>query len=566
MEARPSPVTDLGGPGQDGADRISRRRQRRRPSGEPPPLPRSLNTSARYWLAAWLLVMLVGAVVFLTPRAGLWMTYYDQKVVEAFARLRVGVLTDLMLAVNTLGVRWTIRILGWTTLLALLVFRRFRHLLVFFGSRLVVNAFAGIGGTMFQRPRPFGIEILGGWDGYAMPSRPVATLAGTLVGMLYSLVPEGRYRQVGKVVAGVAIGALALARVYLGTESPTDVLFGAIIGVAVPLLAFRLLVPNEIWPVAYRRGRSAHLDVGGARGEAIRRALEDQLGLIVVEVKPFGLEGSAGSTPLRVTVKGDPDTRLFAKLYAQSHLRSDRWYKLGRTLLYGRLEDEAPFQSVRRLVQYEDYALRLLRDAGLPSPEPYGIVEITPELEYLILTEFFGGAVEIGEAEIDDDIIDDGLLLIRRLWDAGLAHRDIKPANLLVRDRRIKLIDVAFAEVRPTPWRQAVDLANMMLVLALRTDPERVYRRALRFFNDEEIGEAFAATRGLTMPSQLRRMIRTQGRDLHAEFLALLPRRPQPISIQRWSGRRVLLTAAVVVGALLAFLLAVANLQATGLI
>ena len=30
------------------------------------------------------------------------------------------------------------------------------------------------------------------------------------------------------------------------------------------------------------------------------------------------------------------------KLYAITHVRSDRWYKLGRTLLYGRLEDEAP--------------------------------------------------------------------------------------------------------------------------------------------------------------------------------------------------------------------------------
>ena len=65
---------------------------------------------------------------------------------------------------------------------------------------------------------------------------------------------------------------------------------------------------------------------------------------------------------------------------------------------------------------------------------------------------------------------------MRRLWDAGLAHRDIKPANLLVRDGHLVLIDVAFAQVRPSPWRQAVDLANMMLVLAVRTDAERVYQ------------------------------------------------------------------------------------------
>ena len=63
----------------------------------------------------------------------------------------------------------------------------------------------------------------------------------------------------------------------------------------------------------------------------------------------------------------------------------------------------------------------------------------------------------------------------------------------------------------------------MMLVLALRTDAERVYRRARRQFSDEEIAEAFAATRGLTMPSQLRRMLRQQGRDLHGDFLRLLP-------------------------------------------
>ena len=50
---------------------------------------------------------------------------------------------------------------------------------------------------------------------------------------------------------------------------------------------------------------------------------------------------------------------------------------------------------------------------------------------------------------------------------------------MLVRDGQLLLIDVAFAQVRPSPWREAVDLANMMLVLAVCTDAERVYARAL---------------------------------------------------------------------------------------
>jgi hypothetical protein len=147
---------------------------------------------------------------------------------------------------------------------------------------------------------------------------------------------------------------------------------------------------------------------------------------------------------------------------------------------------------------------------------------------------------------VDDQVIDDGLAIIRKLWDAGLAHRDVKPANLLVRDGRMLLIDVAFVEARPTPWRQAVDLANIMLCLALRSDPGRVYERARRQFSVEEITEGFAAARGLALPSQLRRMLKTQGRDLHAEFIKLLPTPPQPIRVQRWSARRVGLWATIV--------------------
>jgi hypothetical protein len=48
-------------------------------------------------------------------------------------------------------------------------------------------------------------------------------------------------------------------------------------------------------------------------------------------------------------------------------------------------------------------------------------------------------------------------------------------------------------------------------------------------------------------------MLREQGRDVHAAFLRLLPARPRPFRIQRWSARRVgLLLLIVPVAALLA--------------
>jgi hypothetical protein len=152
--------------------------------------------------------------------------------------------------------------------------------------------------------------------------------------------------------------------------------------------------------------------------------------------------------------------------------------------------------------------------------------------------------VEIGEADVDDQVIDQGLLLIRMLWDAGIAHRDIKPGNLMVRAGELLLIDVAFVQVRPSPWRQAVDLGNMMLVLAVRSDPQRVYRRALAYFTEAELAEAFAATRGVASPTQLRAFMKRDPRDLLGEFRALAPQRT-PIILQRWSLKRVALAAAM---------------------
>jgi membrane-associated phospholipid phosphatase/tRNA A-37 threonylcarbamoyl transferase component Bud32 len=521
--------------------------RRRRPTGAAPPLPYRLQTSGIGWLVA--AVVLVGLTLAIFARGlrgpAVTATVIDDAVVGWLAGLvRPGLVAPVR-GLARIGSWWVLFTLWFALPLALLVLRRWRHLLVWLVA-WQLGSFVTVGlATIARRPRPFGVDLRAGWGGWALPSLQVTILTALLMGVLYTLVPEGRWRNTGKWVVATVIALVAVARMALGVDAPTDVLVGVGIGVTIPLLLFRRFTPSEVTPVVYRRGRSAHLDVGGARGAAIRRALEDQLGLVVQDIKPFGLSGSAGSTPLRITVQGDPPRQLFGKLYAQSHLRSDRWYKLGRELLYGRLEDEKPFNTVRRLVQQEDYALSLMQRAGLPSPAPFGFVELTPEREYLLVTEFFASAVELGEAEVTEGVIDDGLGVIRKLWDAGLAHRDIKPANLLVRDGHLLLIDVAFVEARPSPWRQAVDLANMMLCLALRSSPEQVYRRALQYFTVEEITEGFAAARGLALPSQLRHLLRSQGRNLHAEFVRLLPSSPRPIRIQRWSARRIGLWAAI---------------------
>ena len=536
--------------------------RRRRPSGEPPPLPRQLGVSGRVWIALAASLPAVVGVLLAYGALGVAFDRWDSAILRQVAVLRRGWLTTLMVGVNAVLVsRWTIGILRLGTMAALVGLRRWRHLVIFLGCVVAVGL-AAFQLAIFQaRVRPLGVTIIGGWDGFSFPAPQVAALAVTLVGMVYALLPPGRPRSRGKWAVGAILLLLGLARMYLAVDNPSDLVAGVVLGVAVPVVAFRFFAPNEVFPVTYRRAKAAHLDVSGRRGQAIRTGVQEQLGLTVLDVQPVGLEGSAGSTPLRLRVAasdGAPERDLFAKLYARSHVRADRSYKLGRTILYGALEDEAPFQSVRRFVEYEDYTLLRLQHVGIPVPAPFGFVEITPEREYLILMEFFAGAQEIGTAPVDDQVIDSGLQLIRQLWDAGLAHRDIKPANLMVRDGKVLLVDAFFVQVRPSPWRQAVDLANMMLVLAVRTDAQRVYQHALTYFSQDEIAEAFAATRGVASPTQLRTVLKQDGRDLVGEFRALAPERP-PVAIQHWSLRRIALSLLVLALAVVAVLVVLHN-------
>jgi tRNA A-37 threonylcarbamoyl transferase component Bud32 len=537
---------------------------RRRPSGEPPPLPRSVTPGTHAAIAAGVLVAALWAG--LSTALGVRIVdRVDGALLVAVAHLRVGASVDVATAVAAVGSPWTFRALAWATLLVLLATRRFHHLIVALSVFLLVPVVDGLVAIGLGRMRPTSVTVLGGWDGYAHPSLPVASLALALTVLVVTLVPEGRWRARAAWTAAAILAGVAASRLLLAVDHPTDVLAALVTGVGVPLVAVRLLTPAEAFPVTYRRGVRAHLDVGGRRGEAVRDAVADQLGVRVVGVEPFGQHDSAGSTPLRLVVEDDGGRReLFGKLYASTHLWSDRWYKLGRTIRYGQLEDERPFNTVRRLVEYEDHMLRVMHDAGLPTAAPLGIVEITPEREYLLVTELIAGASHITDGEVTEATVDDALLAVRGLWQAGLAHRDIKPANVLVRDQRVVLIDVAFAELRPTPWRQAVDLANMMLTLALCTPPERVYERALVVFAPAEVGEAFAASRGVTIPSQLRALMRGNDIDLLARFRQLAPPTP-PVAIQRWTLRRVGVTLAVVAAVALAAVLVGVNLRLAGL-
>jgi hypothetical protein len=170
------------------------------------------------------------------------------------------------------GLAWH-PVIGVVVVLLIMVFRRWRHLLVFMLGLFFLEIAGGSFYYHLSRRRPYGVPIIGSWGGYSAPSLVVTVQTFFLMGLVYSLAVPGRPRSYAKAGVAAVVALFCLSRLYQAVDHPDDALFGVVLGVAIPVTAFRFFTPNEVFSIAYRRGRTAHVDVTGRRGAAIRQAV-----------------------------------------------------------------------------------------------------------------------------------------------------------------------------------------------------------------------------------------------------------------------------------------------------
>ena len=171
----------------------------------------------------------------------------DHAVLSVFVAIRTPWFTQVARAAGVLSKPAPLGMLAlwWATLAALVIWRRWRHLLVAAVAMFVATIGSVIVADILQRPRPLGVEILGPWQESALPSVPMAFLTAILVTALYTLVPAGRLRERGKLVVAGLLAVTVLSRLYLAQEGPLDVLFAVVVGVAIPLAAFGCSSPTN---------------------------------------------------------------------------------------------------------------------------------------------------------------------------------------------------------------------------------------------------------------------------------------------------------------------------------
>ena len=194
-EAPPGPGPPSGpgpppGPGPPSGPGPRTARQRR-PTGAPPPLPHPFTISTTAWLV---LAVLIVACAFLFSAHTPWLGLDDRAnawFLRLLAEVRTPWLTDLAEGIKAAGGGWGVTAVGLSVVVLTMVFRRWRHLLVFLGALFFLEI---VGQWIYfglSRPRPYGITIIGSWGGYSTPSPPVVVLTVFLMGAVYCLVVPG---------------------------------------------------------------------------------------------------------------------------------------------------------------------------------------------------------------------------------------------------------------------------------------------------------------------------------------------------------------------------------------
>ena len=202
----------------------SHERRRRRPVGEPPPLPRDLHGSARVWIVVVILLVLVYWWGRLSGTAGIVQRWMDGVVNDAVVDLRASWRGSLAGdSISSLG-WWTLVGLRWCVIVVLVVWKRWRHLAVFAGSVVVVTAVA----RWFPTAGPEGTGVPG------HPSYAAASLAVTLVAVAYGVAPRGRWRLIAQIGSVALCFVVACISILIRQDTASEIVIGLAIGVAIP--------------------------------------------------------------------------------------------------------------------------------------------------------------------------------------------------------------------------------------------------------------------------------------------------------------------------------------------
>lgn len=370
-------------------------------------------------------------------------------------------------------------------------------------------------GDLLQSVHLFGTEH---FAGYGFPSGHSAFSAACATVLYYQV--DRKYRKYLLII----VALVGFSRMYLGAHFPLDVVGGWALGVLIGSLT------NIIFGLSIK-------SISAARLKSILR----QKGYDAQSLEYANVD-ARGSRPVFFTdAKG---RQYFGKLFGASEQAADWLFKIYRFFRYKNLHGEEPYFSGRRNIEIESFATLWAERHGVRAPQIIDVLQVGQS--WMLIQERLDARPLSDYKRPRQASLVDAWEQVKTLHEANMAHRDLRAANLMIDNHgKAWVIDFGFAEVAPRRSRQLMDIAELMLSMALVVGPKRTADAALGVLDHDRIAAAMPYMRREALSNATAKALKANKSCLQTlkEYLSEqlgIDTEVKEIDIVRFSRRKIL--------------------------
>jgi uncharacterized membrane protein YbhN (UPF0104 family) len=287
---------------------------------------------------------------------------------------------------------------------------------------------------------------------------------------------------------------LMLLRILGPGQPPLDVLLAASVGSVVGSSILLIFGSPNLEPSPHQV-LAALRDVGLDPVEIRRRS--DDTSSTTYET----LESDGSERFVKMRTPDDRSWDLLNRIFRAVRLRSS---EIGR-----------PYSTLKRRVEHEALAARMVRDRGTLAPTVIGIGVTGGGAAFLVEELVHGRQLATLTAdEIDDDIIRSALHALRSVHSTRTAHHNPTLDNMIVDDHRnVWLLDYDQAELAADARAHARDVAEIVVAFGVVIGPERTVALTVDELGRDAVANALPLVQPLALSRSLGKSIKGE-RDL----------------------------------------------------
>ncbi len=216
----------------------------------------------------------------------------------------------------------------------------------------------------------------------------------------------------------------------------------------------------------------------------VEEALEEYYDVEDLEASPIDGDNWL-SVPLVV------DDEYFVKVVTPQNTYTHSVFTLARNIgarVAGSMPFFESFDSPLEMAEHELKAAERMRKAGVNAPEPLDVVPVDGSA--LLVFEYLDGFHTLGDVDVDEEILEEVFVNLRRLHENGLAHGDFSLENVLVVDDHVYFIDATNLSNGSRDDAVSYDLACAIGALSTQLPPSEVVAAAFDHYSEDDVVHA----------------------------------------------------------------------------